>query len=808
MTTAIRTVGRTALIALLLFIGTTGTLNLASRMDLPVEVGKAGERTVITKVKPRSHAERLGVQAGDVVMAIGGQDIRDLAQAEWMVRWVRPRETLEFTLQRGDSTFRVPLTADERFPLGFLIVDRVTGLAFIILGLLVWWPAGRDPTVRAFMRVNLATGIAVLLYSYENHFSPRVFQDLFTVSYLAAHCLVPAALTDFLFRFTQRSRTAAFPPLLRAALYLPCAAIFLLLSACYFQILSVGDAVWIERFDVLHRYGYGTVLAVCALLSISRLLFVYLRPISAWEKNRNRWLLICTIGGVAPYVFLDRVPALWGWGPLLPRGAAMSLLLLAPLGWGMAVASFQMLRVEWTLSRSIVYVATAGILLYLAVTVAVLSVGYVQRGDVVSLIVLLLLAALLLLLAFVAVANRLRYVVDRLYYGDWFSYGQAVQNLSNKLSGALQERSVVAILTEELPEILKIDKSTLLIRRSGKEWYVPPQPAPLEDTGDDLLPLTSLEEGVQAVPPEHPLAHTGYPVALPLIHMDGVMGCLLLGAKRSGAPYSGRDRQLLTMLSKVAGMALANMELNVKLLEQERRAVVVDLAGGIAHEINNALSPLMGQAQLIDFTLAQNPSVVPSDKVANSARIIVDMCGRIKRIAENLNHLSQPVQLKKVPLCLNDVLEDAVQLMTETAGRIKRFSQDDPEAPFQLRKDCCGELPRVHADAALLSQVYVNLILNAADAMIEQGRGVLTVGTRHDSTNEICGFVDDTGCGIPHDLMDKIFQPYFTTKPQGKGTGLGLAMVRSIIEAHDGRITVQSVEGQGTRMEFYLPVQQ
>jgi len=184
------------------------------------------------------------------------------------------------------------------------------------------------------------------------------------------------------------------------------------------------------------------------------------------------------------------------------------------------------------------------------------------------------------------------------------------------------------------------------------------------------------------------------------------------------------------------------------------------------------------------------------------------MCGRIKRIADNLNRLSQPVELKKTSLCLNDVLEDAVQLMTETAGRIKRFSSDDPAAPFRLAKECSSDLPRVQADPALLSQVYVNLILNAADAMMEQGHGVLTVGTRlNPERSEVCGFVEDTGCGIPRDLIDKVFQPYFTTKPQGKGTGLGLAMVRSTIEAHNGRIMLQSAEERGTRVEFYLPLQ-
>ena len=106
-----------------------------------------------------------------------------------------------------------------------------------------------------------------------------------------------------------------------------------------------------------------------------------------------------------------------------------------------------------------------------------------------------------------------------------------------------------------------------------------------------------------------------------------------------------------------------------------------------------------------------------------------------------------------------------------------------------------------------LSQVFINLIINASDAMEPLGRGRLTIGTRFDAERKVViGYVADTGTGIPSALLDKIFQPYFTTKPKDKGTGLGLAIIRSIIEAHKGRISVQSVDGTGSRFEFELPV--
>ena len=100
----------------------------------------------------------------------------------------------------------------------------------------------------------------------------------------------------------------------------------------------------------------------------------------------------------------------------------------------------------------------------------------------------------------------------------------------------------------------------------------------------------------------------------------------------------------------------------------------------------------------------------------------------------------------------------------------------------------------------------MNLIINAADAMESDGHGLLAVGTmRSFDPPGVIGFVEDTGPGIDPGAMDKIFQPYFTTKPKGQGIGLGLTFVRSIIEAHHGLIRVRAAHDRGTRFEFFLP---
>jgi len=805
---------RAALILLVLCVAGVGTFNLAQRRELAVSIAHDGKNIVITEVQSGSQAQKAGIRTRDVVRAIRGHAIEEVAYADWEIHRALPGETIFCEIQRGDSLFEVGLKAEQPMAHGFLFLNQIIGLIFAVLGIAVWWAGGRDPTVVAFLRLNILASVAILLDSQYSVFASLGPRALYGTAWLGAYLFLPASLADFLFRFprfTSFRRTARL-----LLFYAPFALVFAIAGASYIAAVLSDNPDWVTRFMFLFRIVFGSLLVLYITLSLCRLIYVAWRPLNESEKNQNRWLLLCTVVGVSPFIFLNKLPTVFGWPPLLSSTTAISFLLLVPVGWGMAVASFRMLKVEWTLSRSIVYLLSAGIALYAVAALLILSSGGLHPKPLFSSAVLWGMAGLLLILAVLALVDRLKGLLDRLYYGDWFDLQRALHDLSGKLSGTLLERDIVRILTEELPALLKIDRA-LLIRVSPEQIQIASETSPdaeelrrmisTESFQQELRRLYGVDTGMRVLASDDPLAAFGHRLAVPLVHIGELKGWLLLGRKLSRAPYGQRDFQLLETLPTVAGLALSNVELNSRLLAQERRTMVATLASGIAHEINNALYPLLGQAQLIEVAASRSSGEVAADKVSQSAQIIGDMCARIKRIADNLNHLSEPSTLKIVSFSLNDAARDALRLLAETAGRIKRFERDNPQARFRLVMVFDERLPQVRGDPDQLSQVFVNLILNASDAMEGQAHGVLTVGTHlADDHRHVAGFVEDTGAGIPRELHDKIFQPYFTTKPRDKGTGLGLAIVRSIIEAHGGSVRLNSTPGVGTRVEFLLPI--
>jgi two-component system, NtrC family, sensor kinase len=114
-----------------------------------------------------------------------------------------------------------------------------------------------------------------------------------------------------------------------------------------------------------------------------------------------------------------------------------------------------------------------------------------------------------------------------------------------------------------------------------------------------------------------------------------------------------------------------------------------------------------------------------------------------------------------------------------------------------------SELPKLNGHVSQLNQVFLNVIMNAAQAI--KGPGQVTVSTASDGQHILIN-IEDTGCGIPDEVLPRIFDPYFTTKPTGTGTGLGLSIARDIVTEHGGRIQVKTCVGSGTSFQIELPV--
>lgn len=224
--------------------------------------------------------------------------------------------------------------------------------------------------------------------------------------------------------------------------------------------------------------------------------------------------------------------------------------------------------------------------------------------------------------------------------------------------------------------------------------------------------------------------------------------------------------------------------------EAEQLAFAAALASGLAHEVRNPLSTLRLNLQLLEEDL-KGPQVVPTSRFRTRVEVLHREVERLNDVLNDYLRFARERHLDREPANLNDVLDELLEFLRPEALR----------RHVELRHQFAPDPPRSLLDVNLLKQAFLNLIINAFEAM-PQG-GDLIVQTDADGRS-LTARITDTGTGIPAEELDKVFRVYYSTKPGG--TGLGLPTARRIIQEHGGSLTLTSEVGRGTQALVTLPI--
>lgn len=293
-------------------------------------------------------------------------------------------------------------------------------------------------------------------------------------------------------------------------------------------------------------------------------------------------------------------------------------------------------------------------------------------------------------------------------------------------------------------------------------------------------------------------------MSVPLWSANTMTGMLTALNRKGGARFDKYDLRLFTVFSSLAGAALQNASLYTdlkksmdelknaqeQLVHSSKMAAIGELSANIAHEINNPLTSVLGYTSHLIKTL----------DLAEEPKRILGMMEqetlRVRKIIRNLLDFSRlrPSWMQQIDLHIP--IKESLALVQGMADASSvRVYEDYPASPITVTVD--------HNE---MKQVFINLIYNALQAMPHGGALRIRLGDT--GGNETVVEIQDTGIGIPQENLDKIFEPFFSTKENGGGTGLGLAISYRIVQNHGGRITVESAVGKGTTFRVYLPLSQ
>ncbi len=274
--------------------------------------------------------------------------------------------------------------------------------------------------------------------------------------------------------------------------------------------------------------------------------------------------------------------------------------------------------------------------------------------------------------------------------------------------------------------------------------------------------------------------------------------CVLFGILLAGTVMEVRhNRRLSRALADLSASQQSLITSKKEEFQSKKMAALGQLSSGIAHEINNALQPVLGLSQVIILNAPQENPLVKEASImihesARHMRMIVQNILSFSRTGSSSRHTTESLKL----------LKDTLDFSTSVLPSSLEFNivyKDGAETQLAVAA--------IQIDRTELIQVFTNILANSAHAMKDTGTITITISTSNENGGDylrVC--ISDTGCGMDKGTMDRIFEPFYTTKPEGEGTGLGMSTVYGIIKSWGGSISVSSTLGIGTDIAFTVPL--
>lgn len=594
-------------------------------------------------------------------------------------------------------------------------------------------------------------------------------------------------------------------------------SVILALKGLYIRRFLIIDNVGQREFTPLIYYFLGySIISVGYGLSI--LLQKYLRTKVDLHKNQLKYVFSGLAVGFFVALFFSLILPITGNNKLFFIGETGSSFFVAFSAY--AIIKHRLLDIEIVIRKSIVYSALVAAVIGIYVVLAIIFGEYLNSATGYGSVLATLFSALIIIAGYKPLETFVENTTGKLFFKDKYDYQKILKNLCREISAITDIDLLLIYIIGKITETMKVAKVSIWLKEEKEKWQeindspmtrtVMSEQVKINEAllkclvqTKEIILLEEIEHQInyqkisvkdkkQLILIKNILKDRQFAIIVPIINKGDLVGTLNLGGKLSGDIYTVQDLEFLSILANHISIALENAKLNSeakKMKEQleraEKLAVLGKFASSLAHEIKN---PLTSIKAFFHF-LKNGEDEIDRQEIAELASTEIV---RMESLLDNLLGFGRRRPPDLVPTNIKQVVDETLAITAvECKGRnvsvVKKYD----------------ELPEICADKKQLKQVFMNLIFNSLHAML--GSGSLTIEALHFAEEGVIRITfSDTGIGIEEEHLPRLFEPFFTTKEQG--TGLGLNICKNIIAAHNGKITVESKKGKGTKVHILLPL--
>jgi len=456
---------------------------------------------------------------------------------------------------------------------------------------------------------------------------------------------------------------------------------------------------------------------------------------------------------------------------------------------------------------------------------------------------------ILIALVFGPLKSRVQDFVDRIFYKGKYDYQKTIKQVSRTIVSVLDYDAIAKLLTDTVVDAMLVEYCSVFLSEPSNHHFVNFSAHAKPVNLDQPVKWRKESALVEFMKTHHQpiirrkivkrvlsadkdmlsdLKILNAEIALPLLFKEQLYGFIILGEKRSGDLFTQEDMDLLETLSSQSALAFENarsykiiedlnkdLEKKVEertralkealsekertqeqLIRSESLAAIGQLVAGAAHELNNPLTTVTSlvQATIEDIEQLDSENSLDADMI-DDLKFADKELDRARSIVSSLLGLSRQTQTYSEAVDINLVVKDALRILYNQYKHCE----------LNIVESYAKDLPDIRGNFANLGQVALNIIQNAIQAVMDM-KGTIFLSTHFDvNARQVVFLCKDTGPGIPEEVREDIFKPFFTTKAVGKGTGLGLYICHEIIVKHGGTLKWQKSDDPGAEFEVRLP---
>lgn len=796
-----------------------GVQRTKERAGVPAFFTKEKSRVIVKEVRPGP--KEITLQAGDVIKKLNGNSISSPNDIEFITNGLEIGKTTSFEIERNALIRSVPATLVSYYGTAYILIQLIVGSLFFFVGLLILIKRPREKVAIVFH--TAAVLVALLVMTTPGRYSTEVFDhvSILYILYSIASAFVPALFVHFTFLFPRPKSSKASN--IVCPIYILAGLFSLWLSVTYlFATLNVS-LNWFHHFGKAYDFSRW-FFSLSIVFAVGNIVHSYRTAVEESERRKLRWVLLGLVIGPPTVILLWQIPILINSRPIVSEEFTMSVLSVVPITFAISIIRYRLMDIDLIFNRSSVYLMVLIALLAVYAAVVGGAAAIIEKFTIASSLVTSAGAAIVVALLFQPIRRMIQHFVDKTFFRVRYNFREAqgkfideskhcfnVQQLANLVVGQTDELFMperIGFFTFRQPgfgvRLLAHTNFDLL------ETYT--LPFEIEKLKPDTNLPVALEEKVEPGAVFEPtdrevFRRWGIALSFPMVSETSVIfGFLSLGQKKSGTRYSLEDFDLLNTLSSQAAMTLERINLQQRLLLEQAEAQRLQelsrlkshFVSSVSHDLKTPLTSIKMFAEILS-----SKKNIPKGQAQEYLDIIQGESDRLARLINNVLDFAKIEQGVKEyhfkGLNLNDLVNNVLRLLRY---QLKMEG-------FTVIAKLSSEKHVINADADAITEALINIFSNAMKFSLKNKHIEV-------STFMMNGFVgirvEDNGMGISEEDLKDIFEPFYRTKDaqaqQVGGAGLGLALVKHVMDAHRGKIEVQSTRGKGSSFTLLFPRQE